>query len=91
MIVTPWSLCGQCLAVLDLEETSLLSLYLLIGKGVLDLVPIIHRIITGVRDWMKQPHTTKATHEDLAHRLLEAVQDDTHLQLKDHRIAFCNE
>jgi hypothetical protein len=70
---------------LDLAEgASLLSLYLLIGKGVLDLVPLIHRIVSSVRDWMNKPHPTKATHEDLAHKLLEAVQDDTHLQLKDH-------
>jgi hypothetical protein len=67
------------------EVASLISLYLLVGKTVLDAIPVSRRVVVFLVTWVRQHRAAKKTHADLSERLLEAAQDDPHqLELNDH-------
>jgi hypothetical protein len=67
------------------EQTTLISLYLLVGKAVLDIIPKARRIVEFFLGLAKKRRATpKNNNMDLSERLLEVVQQDEELQLKDH-------
>jgi hypothetical protein len=67
------------------ETTSLISLYLLVVKTILDAIPATHGTLLALASWLRRQGTTPRSHADLSERLLEAAQGDSHpLELNDH-------